>query len=389
MADRKKSKKYIIFILILIAAAAYYGYGKYVAYKMMEAMMAQQMAAQPVGVAEVIEKEVRSWKEFSGRLVAVERVEVRPQVSGTIESVNFSDGAMVKKGDLLFVIDPRPYEAELQSANALWVLAESDLRRAKSLLESKAIPQRDYDQRRNAAEAAKANLTRARLNLEYTHIKSPINGRASRAEITLGNLVSSGSSAPLLTTIVSKTPIYADFEIDEASFLKYTSAGVIGNEKVTKIPVTLSVGKISRDGHVDSFDNRVDSTSGTVRVRAVFDNEDNALVPGLFARVKIGSPVNVKAVLITDRAVLTDQDRKFVLVIGENNQAERRYITLGGVAEGMRIVEDGLKVGEKIIVSGVQRVIMPNQPVKPELIPMDGELPPESQPQPETDAVKE
>ncbi len=364
----KKSNTKPIITIIVIIAAAYYAYTHFLPSRGNNGDMG---GAPPVGVAEVIERDIRQWSEFSGKLVAVEQVEIRPRISGTIESIHFTDGQMVAKGDLLFVIDPRPYEAALQSANAAWVLADSDLKRAKSLIESKAIPQRDYDQRKNAAEVAKANLTRAKLDLEYTQVKSPISGRASRAEITVGNLVEAGSSAPVLTSVVSSTPIYADFEIDEANYLKYARAGVTGSDKAKNIPVILELDGMTRQGYVASFDNQSNATSGTVRVRAVFDNNDGVLVSGLFARLKMGSPENIKSVLITDRAIGTEQNKKYVLVVGENNATERRYIKLGGTAENLRIVEEGLKAGEKIVVSGLQRVMMPNQPVTPEMVAMD------------------
>lgn len=366
MARRYSTKSIVITIAVI--AGAYYAYSHFFAHGGAE----QIGGAPPVSVAEVIEKEVRGWNEFSGKLVAVDQVEIRPRVSGTIESIHFADGAMINKGDLLFVIDPRPYQAAFESANALWIMAQADLDRAQALIKSKTIPQRDYDQRNNAAETAKAAYTKAKLDLEYTTIKSPISGRASRAEITIGNLVEAGGSAPLLTTIVSSTPIYADFEIDETTYLKYVGANVTNNQSAATIPVTLTLDKLTREGHVASFDNQVNNTSGTVRVRAVFDNTDGALVPGLFARVKIGSPATQKSILITDRAIGTDQDKKFVLVVNGENKAERRYVKLGGVAENLRVVEEGLKAGDKIIVSGLQRVMMPNQPVTPEIVTMDG-----------------
>ena len=366
MARRYSTKSIVITIAVI--AGAYYAYTHFFG----QGAGDQMGGAPPVSVAEVIEKEVRGWNEFSGKLVAVDQVEIRPRVSGTIESIHFVDGAAVNKGDLLFVIDPRPYQAAFESANSLWVMAEADLKRAESLIKSKTIPQRDYDQRNNAAETAKANYTKAKLDLEYTTIRSPIAGRASRAEITVGNLVEAGGGAPLLTTIVSSSPIYADFEIDESTFLKYASAGVTNNQSASSIPVTLIVDELTREGHVASFDNKVNNTSGTVRVRAIFDNNDGALVTGLFARVKIGNPEAKKSILITDRAIGTDQNKKFVLVVNGENKAERRYVKLGGIADDLRVVEDGLKSGEKIIVSGLQRVMMPNQPVTPEIVAMDG-----------------
>lgn len=364
--------KKAVFIIICAGALAYYTYGWF----FKNGGGAGQMDGAPtVSVAEVIERDVREWNEFAGKLVAVDQVDIRPQVSGLIESIHFSDGAMVNKGDLLFVIDPRPYEAAFQSANSLWVLANADLKRAQSLLATKTIPQRDYDQRRNAAEVAKANFIRARLDLEYTQVKSPIAGRASRAEITVGNLVEAGASAPVLTSVVSITPVYADFTIDETNFLKYARAGVTNNKSAPEIPVMLMLEGLQREGRVASFDNRLNNVSGTVRVRAVFDNKDGILVPGLFARVKMASPSVTRALLITDRAVGTDQSKKFVLVVGAENKVEHREVKLGGLADGLRIVEEGLKPGEKIIVSGLQRVMMPMQQVTPEIVLMDGVMP--------------
>ena len=373
------SKKSVI--IVICAAIAYYVYSHFFGHG---GGYGQMGGAPPVSVAEITEREVRQWNEFSGKLVAIDQVDIRPRVTGTIESIHFADGAMVNKGDLLFVIDPRPYQAAYQAASSQWVLAHSDLERAKSLVASKTIPQRDYDQRKSTAAIAKAAYVKAGLDLEYTHISSPITGRASRAEVTVGNLVEAGmGQAPLLTTIVSSTPIYADFEIDEATFLKYAGAGVTGNKSAAAIPVMLELGGAEKEGHVESFDNRVNNISGTVRVRAIFDNADVSLVPGLFARVKMGSPTATKSLLITDRAIGTDQSKKFVIVVGAENKTERRYIKLGGLAENLRVVEDGLKAGEKIIVNGIQRVMMPGQPVTPEMVPMTPEPPAPTAPSPE------
>jgi len=331
-----------------------------------------------VGVAEVIQKKIRLSHEFSGRLVAVDQAEIRPRVSGVIESVHFTDGAVVKVGDPLFTIDPRPYEATLQSAKAKAALAESDFERAKRLFADKAIPQHDFDQKKSDAEAALADLARAKLDLEYTQVKSPITGRVSRAEVTKGNMVNAGDSAPLLATVVTYNPIYADFEIDEATYLEYARAHVTGRNQIAQIPVLMGmVGDTGtpHTGHIESFDNRLNPASGTVRVRATFDNQDGVLVPGLFAHIKLGAPEESEQLLITDRAVGTDQDKKFVLVVGDDNKAQHREIKLGALTDdGLRIVADGLKPGEKIIVTGLQRVMMPGQEVKPEVVPMDGKM---------------
>lgn len=331
--------------------------------------------APPVSVAEVIEKNVRQWHEFSGRLVAVDQAQVRPRISGAIESIHFKDGDLVKKGELLFIIDPRPYEAAEQAASARASQAEAALTRANALMNERALSQRDYDQRKSDAEVARADLTRAKLDLEYTHIRSPITGRAGRAEITAGNLVESGSGAPVLTTVVSITPIYADFDIDEATYAQYVQAGVIGNrESDTPMPVMMGLSGESgapHEGHVVSFDNKLDTASGTLRVRAVFDNTDGALVPGLFARIMLGSPAETPTLLITDRAVGTDQNKKFVTVVKPDNATEKREIKIDGLVDGLRVVSEGLQAGEKIIVNGTQRVMMPGQKVTPELVPME------------------
>ncbi len=360
-----------LIILIILAVAGYYGYGYVMSPNMMGG--AQMGGAVPVSVAKVIERKVQTWQEFSGRLVAVDAAEIRPQVSGTVDSIHFEDGAIVKKGDLLFVIDPRPYAAAYQSAKARFDFADAEWKRAEILLAEKAISKRDYDQRKNEALVTKADLTRARLNLNYTKVKAPIDGRVSRAEITVGNLVEAGPNAPLLTTVVASHPIYADFELDETNYLRYARALAEGKD-VQAIPVTmqLAAGGEARQGKIESFDNKLDVMSGTIRVRAVFDNEDGVLVPGLFASVKLGGAEEKEAVLITDRAVGTDQNKKFVIVVGADGKTERRQVTLGGMAEGLRIVEEGLTPGEQIVVSGLQRIMMPGQPVTPEMVSMDG-----------------
>lgn len=358
-----------LIVIVVIILIGWYAYG----HLMPHGGGMPQGGAAPVSVAEVIDRDVQLWHEFSGRLVAINEVEIRPQVSGTIEKVYFKDGAMVNKGDPLFTIDPRPYEAAVQSAAARAALAESELKRGQALIADKAIPQNDYDQRKNNAEVARADLVRAKLNLEYTHITSPISGRASRAEVTEGNLVEAGSGAPVLTTVVTRSPIYADFEVDETTFLQYVQASATGNKDAAGIPVRMGLANETdapHEGHIESFDNRMNNVSGTIRVRAVFDNADGKLVPGLFARIRIGSAGESKAILITDRAVGTDQSKKFVLVVGDDGKVEYREVVLGPLVDGLRVVEQGLKAGDKIIVSGLQRA-HPGSTVKPEVAPME------------------
>ncbi len=375
----------IILILVAIGLAVYYlprlfgGHGQ----------EKQQGMAMPIDVAAVIERDVQQWNEFSGRLVAVDQVEVKPRVSGAIDSIHFQEGATVKKGDLLFIIDPRPYAAEiareegaLASAEAQVSLAITESARAKRLLADKAIPQREYDEKINALKVAEANvktahaaLEAAKLNLEYSHIKAPVTGRIGRAEITVGNIVEAGSSAPTLTSIVSNNPVYADFDVDEQTFLNYVRAKATGNKDAGKIPVMLALdagNNILRGGAIQSFDNRLNPQSGTIRVRAVFDNSDGALVPGLFARIMLGDAGLTKAILITDKAVGTDQSKKFVLVVGADNKVQYREIKLGGVTEGLRVIKEGLRPGEKIIVNGLQRS-KPGMEVKPELVGMENQ----------------
>jgi len=352
--------------------------------------------APTVGVAEVIERDVQQWHRFSGRLVAIDQVEVRPRVSGTIETIHFKDGDLVKKDDVLFTIDQRPYNAEvsraegaLASAQAQYNLAQNDLNRGQRLIKDKVIPQQDYDQRRNSYSVAEANLKSAKaaldavkLNLEYTKVKSPIDGKVGRAEITVGNLINAGAQAPILTTVVANNPIYADFEVDDKTFLLYTQAKATGINDAKKIPVEMGlIGETDTPykGFIESFDNHLNTSSGTIRVRAVFNNADGMLVPGLFAHIKLGNAGATKALLITDRAIGTDQNKKFVFVVGEDNKATYREIEPAGMADDLRVVDSGLKAGEKIIVTGLQRA-RPGQPITPEIVQMDAK---DSPPQPE------
>ncbi|MDE3016894.1 MAG: efflux RND transporter periplasmic adaptor subunit [Pseudomonadota bacterium] len=363
-----------IIVLAFIAGIAYLIYSRL----QPQGGWGQQQGAPPVSVAQVIDRDVRIWREFSGRLVAVDQAEIRPQVSGVIEKVHFRDGALVKKGQLLFTIDPRPYAAALQAAAARAAFAGAQFRRAAALIADKAIPQSEYDQRKNDADVAQAALATARLNLDYTAVEAPISGRAGRAEITVGNLVESGSSAPLLTTVVASDPIYADFEIDEDTYLKYIEAHATTGKETRHIPVMLSLtgeNGAPHEGHVESFDNRLDTASGTLRVRAVFDNKDGSLVPGLFARIRLGAAEPLHALLITDRAVGTDQSKKYVIVVGKDGKTEHREVTLGPLADGLRVVESGLKPGEDVVVNGLQRIMMPGQMVKPEMVPMEDVIP--------------
>ncbi|MBS1230839.1 MAG: Secretion protein HlyD [Proteobacteria bacterium] len=337
-------------------------------------------AAVTVDVAPVGSHAVTEWLEYSGRLEAIERVDIHPQVSGILTAVHFKDGALVKKGDLLFTIDSRPFAAELARAQAQLAGAQaraaytaSDLARGERLLAENAIARRDFDEKQNAAREAVANvqgaqaaLRVAQLNLDYTRITAPIAGRVSRAEVTVGNLVAPGNGAAL-TTLVSAERIYAAFDVDEQSYLK-----VVNRAQGQSLPIRLGLADddgYPLEGRLASVDNRLDSSSGTIRLRAIVDNPDGRLVPGLYARVRLGGASPREVVLIDEKAVGTDQAKRFVLVVGADNQAAYREVQLGGVHDGQRVVEQGLKAGETIVVNGLQRV-RPGDTVQPHIVPM-------------------
>lgn len=343
-----------------------------------------------VDVAVVSQQDITDWQDYSGRLEAVERVEIRPLVSGTLTKIYFKDGDLVKKGDVLFTIDPRPFEAEVARAQAQLSGAEArldytshDLERAERLIGDNAIARRDFEEKRNAALEAKAALLAAQaalqtahLNLEYSRITAPVSGRISRAEVTLGNIVSAGASSTPLTTLVSTDNIYAALEVDEQSYLKFIQPG-----HTSQLKVLLGLANedgYSREGLIGSVDNRLDTASGTIRVRAVFDNRKGDLLPGLYARVRLGSGSTHPALLIDEKAVGTDQDKRYVLVVDAQNQANYREIRLGAAHGELRVVESGLQPGERIVVNGLQRV-RPGSQVSPHLIAMPGSASPLAQ----------
>ncbi|QOY94056.1 efflux RND transporter periplasmic adaptor subunit [Massilia sp. UMI-21] len=339
-------------------------------------------AAAPVSAAVVIEKPVAETQEFSGRLEAVEMVEIRSRVSGYITAVNFRPGAEVKKGELLFVIDPRPYQAEADragagatAARARADLARLELQRAERLLLDKAIAQREFDEKAAAqkeleasARAAQAQFEAARLNLAYTRVLAPIDGRVSKAEITLGNLV---DASAVLTSVVSLDRIYASFDGDEQTYLRVGTRAQRAQGAVVKVGLANEEG-FPHEGRLEFVDNHLDARTGSVRMRALLANPERALAPGLFARVQVGSGVAENSIVINDRAVGTDQSRKFVVVVGGDGKAEYRQVQLGPVVDGMRVVRAGLKAGEKIVVNGLQRV-RPGAPVAPQIVPMDAD----------------
>jgi RND family efflux transporter MFP subunit len=353
---------------------------------------APQQQATPVSVAQVVERQVTEWDEYTGRLEAVESVEIRARVSGTVDQVAFEEGKEVKKGDLLFVIDPRPFRAEVARARAelervrtQLQLARSDLARSEKLLSTQAISQEEYDtrvagQRSSSAalRAAEAALEVAQLNLSYTRVASPIDGRVGKAEVTRGNLVSAGTggAASLLTTVVSVHEMYAYFDASEQAYLRYAELARRGERpsgRENRNPMRMGLANeegFPHEGYIDFVDNRVNPSTGTIRARAVFPNSDRFLTPGLFVRLQLVGSGQYQATLIHDRAVGTDQDRKFVLVVGPDNKLEYRQVTLGPMVEGLRVVREGLKSGERIVVNGLQRV-RPGSLVQPNVVPMD------------------
>jgi RND family efflux transporter MFP subunit len=342
----------------------------------------QQQAAPPppppkVTVSQPVAREVVEWDEYTGRLEAVQSVEVRARVSGYLQSVNFTDGAIVKKGALLFVIDPRPYQAELNRAKAALEQAmaryertQKDFARAQQLVKSRAMSQEDVDTRaadqreaQEAVQAARAAVDAAQLNVEFTQVRAPISGRISREFVTVGNLINGGTAdSTLLTRIVSLDPIYCYFDVDERSYLKYSRLwrdGKRAGSREVNIPVDLGLADETgypHQGQLDFIDNRLDPNTGTMTGRAIFSNPDLTLIPGLFARIRLPGSSRYEAMLVPDGAIGTDQTQRFAFVVNDQNTVEYRKVELGPIIEGLRVIRDGLKPEDWVIVNGVQRV---------------------------------
>lgn len=355
-------------------------------------------AAQPapppapkVTVAEVVNRDITEWDEFTGRLEAVDTVAIRPRVSGFVSAVRFTEGAVVRKGDVLFQIDPRPFQtevdrlrAERSRAEAVSDRAASELKRAERLRAENAMSREEFDRRAAFARevtaqiaAGDAALAAAELNLEFTRVTAPITGRVGRAIVTEGNLVSTGpGEATLLTTLVSIDPIHAHFDADERIYLKYIDMarqGTRDNARGTRHPIGLALAGedgFPRQGRLDFLDNRLDAATGTIRGRALFRNPTGDLTPGMFVRLRLPGSKAHTAVLIQDRAVGTDLDKRFVFVVKSDNTIEYRPVGLGPLTEGLRIVRTGLVAGDRIVINGLQRV-RPGVTVQTELVAMD------------------
>ena len=334
-------------------------------------------AAPPVTVAQPVKRTVTDWDEFTGRFDAIEEVQVRARVGGFVTNVEFKDGDMVHAGDLLYIIDPRPFEAvaeqadgQLSDARAKVELAKRDLDRGLALVQTSAVSEQLVDQRRQALQAAHAAVTQAegalkaaQLNIEFTHVIAPIGGRVSRHLVSVGNLVQgSEGGSTLLTSIVSLDPIYIYFDMDEATYLKYNRLWFEGKRPSSRDnpnPVQVALTgetKPSHDGKVDFLDNRLDVSTGTLRGRAVIPNKDLSILPGQFGRVRLIASAPYDALLIPDNAIATDQSRKIVFVVKEDNTAEARPVILGPLDEGLRVIREGLKADDRVVVDGLQRV---------------------------------
>ena len=344
-----------------------------------------------VSVATVLTKNVHEWDEFTGRVSAVETVELRPRVSGYVERVAFHEGQEVHKGDLLFQIDQRRYQAALDEAQAALARARSEAHlahtqdvRAQSLVQAQAISKEEFETRKAASaqgdaavRAAEAAVAAARLDLQFTQVRSPIDGRAGRAMLTEGNLAQADSS--VLTTVVSLDPMQVYFDTDEQTYLRYNAASHDGSPGAVRNAVRVGLANETgypHSGVVDFVDNQVDPNTGTIRARAVLRNPDRVFTPGLFARVQLEGSQEAKAMLVDDKALLTDQDRKYVYVLGPQNKAMRKDIVAGRVVDGLRVVESGLSPQDKVIVDGVQKVFFPGMPVSPNTVAMGAPPPP-------------
>ncbi|MFZ6646169.1 efflux RND transporter periplasmic adaptor subunit [Undibacterium sp. TJN25] len=343
-----------------------------------------------VDVAAALSGKVTPWGEFNGRIGAMESVEIRPRISGYIQSIAFKEGQEMRRGALLFVIDPRPYrtafnsaDARLDRARATSLLARAQDERAQTLLQTNATSIEDAETRhanyvQSVADVhdAEAAVAMAKLNLEFTEVRAPISGRVSRAMLTVGNLAVADQT--LLTSIVSQDPVYVYFDPDEHSFLAYSAQAQRsqGGAAAPKVRVGLAnENNFPHLGRVEFIDNNVNPTTGTIQARATLSNADRAFTPGLYARVQYAGGSEIQAILIKDKSVLTDQDRKYVYVLDSGNKAQRKEIELGGMSDGLRVVKKGLVAGDKVIIEGMQRIFFSGAPVTPTEVPMSASTP--------------
>ncbi|MBA4147375.1 MAG: efflux RND transporter periplasmic adaptor subunit [Verrucomicrobia bacterium] len=373
-------KRISIFFSMALAATALIGCRK-------EATEQQAPPPPVVTIAPVERQEIIEWNEFTGRTEAVERVDLRPRVSGHVQEVKFQSGQLVKKGDVLFVIDPRWHQAEFNRREAEYIQAEvrvtsaeREAKRTEQLLTNRAISTEEAEQRESRFQEAKASLLAAeaardtaKLDLEYTQVRAPITGRVSRALITEGNYVSGiPAAAAVLTTIVSVDPIYVYADVDENFLLKFNTlnrANQIASNGKGEIPVELQLADadtFTNHGYVESFDNRLDANTGSILLRAVFPNPNGEIVPGLFARIRIPGSAKYTALLVDERSIGTDQVQKFVLALTPTNTVEYRAVKLGPTIDGKRVIRSGLEADDQIVANIVQQRVRPGMPIVPQ-----------------------
>lgn len=342
--------------------------------------------APPVTVANPLAKRISTWDEYSGRFEAVDSVEIRARVSGFIDKVQFKDGQIVKAGDPLYIIDPRPFQiavdvakAEVARAKAQVDLGENEVDRARPLLKSATVTERDFDQRvanlnvaRAQSQSAQANVKNAELNLEWTQVTAPVSGRISDSKVDVGNLVTGGATgATILTSIVSLAPIHFVFDVSESDYLRYARMNLSGersSSRDTSNPVKVKLADeadFTHDGRMDFVDNQLNSRSGTMRGRAVLPNKDQLLQPGLFGRVKLFGG-DVDALLVPDAAIVSDQMRKIVFLIGDGDTIVAKPVVLGPIFEGLRVIKSGLSAADKVVVDGIANpMVRPGAKVTP------------------------
>jgi multidrug efflux system membrane fusion protein len=338
-----------------------------------------------VEVAAVAAKPVRLSDEFNGRVASINSVDVRARVTGYVDQVPYREGDSVKRGDLLFVIDPRPYRDALDSAKASLereraaaAFADIQAKRAQALNASEAISKEEYQNRDSDLSQSAARVhegesavAMAELNLSFAEVRSPIDGQTSRAQLTKGNLAQADQT--VLTTVVSQDPIYVYFDCDEQSYLRFQERVHRGSGVSSANPVRVALANetgFPHIGRVDFLDNQVNPSTGTIRARVVLSNPDHLFTPGLYARVQLESTGAVKALLVDDKAILTDQDRKYVYVVGPGNVAQRKDVVTGGMADGLRLIQSGLAPGDKVIVGGLQQIYSPGTAVTPKQVAM-------------------
>lgn len=367
----KRNLLIVIGLILLVLAGLYYLRSDHVA---------EQAPPTQVEIKTIKSEKVRVWSEFSGRLAAVDAAEIKPEVTGRIMEVKFEDGDLVNQGEILFVIDPRPYEAAVAKAEAELATAKTNANfskiekeRAEKMIKTQAIAQRIYDERFNsnevalaAIQSAEAALLQAKIDLDRAYLKAPISGRAGRVEVTVGNIVQSGPNAPLLTRIVTYDPIYADFEVDEQTYVQNVRNVANNRSSEQKIPVELFLSGDKEHvykGSIYSFDNRLDTASGTIRARAKFSNPNGVLVPGMFVSVRFSGDGEKEVFLVPQQAIGSDQSKKFVYLVNENNKVVYQAVDVGKEVKSERIITGGLKAGDRVIIKGIQH-IKPDQVVE-------------------------